>query len=76
MSIMDQQTQADLVAREDAYEAKTVVEKVEFPGVTAMKELKSTEEVASLLALLLKARTNVVEMKYVVGSHVEFTMTR
>lgn len=65
-------TQQDIVNDELATQVNEVTEKLALPGIEELHK-KSKEEVASVLANLLKSRAGVKRLEYVVGSHVELT---
>ena len=66
-------TQEDIVINDDQFhipEQTTV--KVVVPGIQFL-HTKSTEEIAEVLSNVMRSRSNVIEVKYVVGKYIELT---
>lgn len=51
---------------------RQITERLETPGVTTL-HLKSRDEIAAVLANIIKSRSELVALKYVLGSHFELT---
>jgi len=49
------------------------VERIAFPGIKLLHE-KPTAEIAEALAMALKSRSNVVELRYKVGEFIELIL--
>ncbi len=69
-------TQNDLVkeklgGRESAVRHE-ISERVSVPGIESL-HLKSADEIAKVLANVIKSRQGVRSMTYIVGSHIEMT---
>lgn len=62
--------QTQVIEQNLATQVKEVTDILKLPGIEKL-HLKSTDEIASVLANVLKSRPGVVSFKYVVGSHVE-----
>jgi len=62
-------TQSDLVDQN----MKDVTDILKLPGIEAL-HTKPVEEIAAVLANLLKSRVGITSLKFVVGSHVEVTV--
>ena len=69
---MQKQTQADHVAEEMGYKPTLQKEQIAFPGIKLLHE-RPTAEIAEALALALKSRGNVIELRYKVGEFIELT---
>lgn len=65
-------TQSEVVEEALNNSQKVHVETLKLPGITTL-HTKPTDEVAAVLANLLKSRTGIISLKFVVGSHVELT---
>lgn len=70
---MRQMNQADIVRDNKDYVPETTTEKVRVPGIETLHE-KPADEIAEVLALVLRSRSNVVAIKYELGSHIELTL--
>ena len=69
---MPAQTQDDLVREAMGYRPKETTRKINLPGLQSL-HLKSGVEIAEALALVLKAESNIVEIKYRLGEYIEVT---
>lgn len=69
---LNPKTQNDLVEQQLSNIPKEVTEVLKFPGVETL-HTKSKEDIAAVLANLLKSRNNVTKLTFVVGSHLEIT---
>ena len=67
--------QADHVTEEMGFKATQVTERVVIPGLQSLHN-KTAEEIGAALALILKARSNVIEVKYRLGEFIELTTTQ
>jgi hypothetical protein len=65
-----QTTQADIVKTDQGYVPKTLSEKIKIPGIENLHE-KPTDEIAEVLATVLRSRSNVQEVRYVLGEYIE-----
>lgn len=63
-------TQADLVADDQGFKEKYETRKVVVPGIN-MLHTKKVEEIAEVLALIMKSQNNIVELRYKLGEHIE-----
>ena len=72
---MQKNTQADHVTEDIGYKADTLVERVAFPGIKLLHE-KPAAEIADALAMVLKSRTNIVELHYRIGEFIELVLEK
>jgi len=70
---MRQQNQADIIRDNKDFVPETETERIRVPGIETLHE-KSADEIAEVLALVLRSRNNVVAIKYELGSHIELTL--
>lgn len=70
---IEPKTQEDLVNNMLAQEPKTVIERLELPGIKTLHE-NPVADLAQVMAVIFKSRKNILEMKYVVGKYVELTL--
>lgn len=70
---MQKQNQADHVTEEMGFRPETIKEQIAFPGIKTLHE-KPTTEIAEALALALRSRANVLELRYKVGEFIELTL--
>jgi hypothetical protein len=64
--------QDDLVKQFLATEPKVITEKLKMPGIETLHQ-KRVEEIAETLAIVLKSKAKILEMKYRVGEYLEVT---
>jgi hypothetical protein len=62
----------DLVNQAVQDSEKIVTDRIELPGIKQL-HTKSKEEIAAVLTNFLLSRSNVKELKFVIGSHIEVT---
>jgi hypothetical protein len=68
--------QSELVQQKmESVESSEQTEILKLPGVTTL-HLKSHAEIAAVLTNLLKSRSNITSIKYVLGSHFEIESKR
>ena len=72
---MQKQNQADYVTEEMGFKPEVVQEKIVFPGIKQLHE-KPTAEIAEALAMALKSRSGIIELRYKVGEYIEVFLTR
>jgi len=72
MDYKTNKTQEDIVLADTIYTPEQTTVKVAVPGVQQL-HTKSTEEIAEVLSNVLRSRSNVVEIKYVLGEYIELT---
>lgn len=65
-------TQGDIVAADQNYQPETVTEKIHVPGIEKLHDL-SASEIAEVITNVLRARPNIVAVKYVLGEYFEVT---
>lgn len=65
-------TQEDIVRAAKGFREKYETRKLKLPGIETL-HTKTLEEIAEVLAIALKSQSNVVEVRYRVGEHVELT---
>lgn len=65
-------SQTDLVRDELSTQNNEIVERVKVPGIETLHE-RSTEEIAAVLANIIKSRAGITKLTYVKGSHLEIT---
>ena len=70
---MPAKTQQDLVTEDLMSQPRVSKEKIRLPGIETL-HLKSKEEIAEVLTMVLKSRTNIVGLNWVLGSHIEVTL--
>ena len=70
---MQKSSQQDHVTEEMGYKPEVIVERIAFPGIKTLHE-KPTAEIAEALALALRSRQNVVEVRYKIGEFIELTL--
>jgi len=67
------QTQADIVRERSADEPRVVTERLQLPGVEVLHG-RPREEVANILAtVVLKAKKDMVEIRWVLGQYIEIS---
>jgi len=66
-------TQQDIIANDIAYTPEQTTIRVVVPGIQSL-HTKSSEEIADVLSNVLRSRSNVIEIKYVLGKHIELTI--
>lgn len=66
------QNQADIVAAQDqeTFQPEIIADRLFLPGIEKLHE-KSTQEIADVLANVLRSRANIRELRYVVGEYIE-----
>ncbi len=70
---MRKKTQADHVTEEMAgLQPQESVQKVVVPGIETLHQ-KSVNEIAEVLANVLRSAPNIIRVVYVTGSHIELT---
>lgn len=70
---MKKKTQADHVVEEMAgLQPKESVQRVVVPGIELLHQ-KPINEIAEVLANVLRSAPNIVRLDYVIGSHIELT---
>jgi hypothetical protein len=52
-----------------------VKEKIKLPGIETL-HTKSMEDIAEVLTNVIKSKTNIKEMRWVLGSYIELTWTK
>lgn len=72
MDYKTSKTQEDLVVNSVPYSPEQTTVKVAVPGIQLL-HTKSTEEIAEVLSNVIRSRSNVVEIKYVLGEYIELT---
>lgn len=65
-------TQADLVTEDKGFQEKRITRKVVIPGLNIL-HTKPIEDIAEVLALVIKSQNNIVEIRYVLGEYIELT---
>jgi hypothetical protein len=70
---MQKQTQADHVTEEMGFIPDVKTERIAFPGIKTLHE-KPSAEIAEAIAMALKSRSNVVELRYKIGEYIELTL--
>jgi len=68
-------TQEDIVKKEQGFIPKTLTQQVKIPGIETLHE-KPTDEIAEALAIVLRSRSNIVAVKYVIGEYIELTLSQ
>lgn len=68
-------TQEDIVKKDKGFIPKTLTQQVRIPGIETLHE-KPTDEIAEALALVLRSRSNVIAVKYVLGEYIELTVSQ
>lgn len=71
---MRQVTQSDIVRDKRGFVEDTITEKVRVPGVETLHQ-RPADEIAEILANVLRSRPSVTEVRYVVGDCIEVTFT-
>jgi len=69
---MRARTQDDIVAQQQPVKPKEVTRKVGLPGV-AQLHTRSTEEIAEVLAVVLKSERNITRLDWKIGEFIELT---
>ena len=72
MDYKTNKTQEDIVISNVTYSPEQTTVKVAVPGIQSL-HTKSTEEIAEVLSNVIRSRSNVVEVKYVLGEYIELT---
>lgn len=70
---MPAKTQQDLVNEEFFAQPRNTRESLKLPGITTLHQ-KSKEEIAETLAMVLKSRTNIVGLNWIVGKEIVLTL--
>lgn len=70
---MPAKTQQDLVNEDLLSQPRITKEILRLPGIKEL-HLRSKEEIAETLTMVLKSRANIVGFNWVVGSHIELTL--
>ena len=70
---MAHRTQNDLLQEEVMSQPVVSKENVKLPGIEVL-HTKTKEEIAEVLAMILKSRGNIVSMNYVLGKSIELTL--
>ena len=65
-------TQGDIVTNNVSYAPEQTTVKVAVPGIQNLHN-KTVEEIAEVLSNVIRSHSNVVEIKYVLGEHIELT---
>ncbi len=65
-------SQSDIMKQELSEKPRQVTDTLRLPGIDKL-HLKSKDEIAEVLANVLKSRANITALKFVVGSHLELT---
>jgi len=73
--MLRQKNQEDIVAADGGIAPEVVKEKVRIPGIETLHEQPS-DEIGEVLAMILRSRAHVKEVRYVVGEYVELTTQR
>lgn len=63
-------TQADIVADDKGFKEKLETRKVMIPGLNIL-HTKPVEDIAEVLALVIKSQNNIVELRYKIGDCIE-----
>lgn len=66
------QNQDDIVRMNMGVQSTTETSRIRVPGIETLHE-KPTDEIAEALALVLKSRSGVTEVRYVIGEYIELT---
>ena len=70
---MPKRTQVDHVEEElMKMPQPSKVNNVVIPGIKVLHQ-KSVNDIAEVLAMVIKSASNIQELKYVIGSHIEIT---
>jgi predicted transcriptional regulator len=72
LSGLSAKTQNELVEQELQTNTKDVTETVRLPGIATL-HTRPSEEIAVVLTNLIKSRSGIKALKFVVGSHIELT---
>lgn len=70
---MKAQTQGDIVQQDQGFKAEEEVIPVTLPGIQQL-HTRSTEEIAEVLAVVLKSQRNVIRMDWKIGESIELTV--
>lgn len=70
---MPPKTQTDLVNEDLLMQPKVTSEVLRLPGIDVLHQ-KTKEEIAEVLTMVLKSRSNIVGLNWVVGKHIELTL--
>ena len=70
MDYRTKKTQEDIVINERPYSPEQTTTKVVVPGIQSL-HTRSTEEIADVLSNIIRSRSNVIEIRYVLGQYVE-----
>jgi hypothetical protein len=62
--------QTDLLKQQIQSQNQTVTEKMKVPGIETL-HLKSADEIGNVLANVIKSRSGVISLVFVMGSHIE-----
>jgi len=66
---MQLKNQMDHVRQDQGFQAETVERQINIPGLRNLHEL-SVQEIADVLANVLRAERNVVELRYKIGESI------
>jgi hypothetical protein len=69
---LNTKTQNELVEQELQASTSEVTEVVRLPGIATL-HTKPSDEIGAVLANLIKSKSGIKSMKFVVGSHIELT---
>jgi hypothetical protein len=69
---LNPKTQNEIVEQELQLTTNEITETIKLPGISTL-HMKPTEEIALVLTNLLKSRSNIKSITYVIGSHIELT---
>jgi hypothetical protein len=73
MDYKTNKTQEDIVVSDDRFQTpEQTTTKVAVPGIRIL-HTKSTEEIAEVLSNVMRSRSNVTEVRYVIGKYIELT---
>jgi hypothetical protein len=61
------------VKEEQGFREEVTTDRLRLPGIEGL-HLRPVDEIAETLAVALKARPNVREVRYVIGEYIELTM--
>lgn len=72
MNYKTNRSQGDIVANDSPYTPEQTTTKIAVPGIRSL-HTRPTEEIAEVLSNVLRSKSNVVEIRYVLGEYIELT---
>ena len=70
MMSITKKNQEDHVKEEEMCVPEMITERLRLPNIKEL-HLQTTEDIAATLAMVIKARSNIVELRYKLGEYIE-----